>query len=360
MDSEKIYNNEDNCPVCYFRSTASYPNKKLLIQITERCNLHCEHCFLSATSSGKDIEYNKFQSIILPFLKNSSVTKVTITGGEPFLYTHLSDVIDLLLTNNISVSICSNASLVTTHFLEKYKSEKNLHINVSLDGFSAESHGKFRGNGSPVFFEHIIDNIRLIAKYGLLNGILVTPNKYASIDEYIEICNFAKSIGANYVLMNPLSQFGRGEDSFNLAMNIKGMQRIIDNTTCFSDENFEVVYIRFPNNGRKLSQCVAGRVLYMFTNGNITICPYLVFASKNKISKYDPEQFMIGNISNIRDLDLALSQYKLPMSKHVVSLCDECPIIECGHGCLASKISRGLLLSDPDIDLCPIYIKKDT
>src|SRR5262245_22038983 len=40
---------------CYFRTTTVQPERKALVQITERCNLHCAHCFVSATREGTDI-----------------------------------------------------------------------------------------------------------------------------------------------------------------------------------------------------------------------------------------------------------------------------------------------------------------
>lgn len=37
---------------CYFRTTVEAPHRKALVQIDERCNLHCAHCFVSATKRG--------------------------------------------------------------------------------------------------------------------------------------------------------------------------------------------------------------------------------------------------------------------------------------------------------------------
>lgn len=44
----------------------------------------------------------------------------------------------------------------------------------------------------------------------LLQGLLCTPNTLAEEAEYRELCEFAASNGAAYVLMNPLSSMGRG------------------------------------------------------------------------------------------------------------------------------------------------------
>lgn len=33
---------------CYFRTSVGGDGRKGLIQITERCNLHCAHCFVTS------------------------------------------------------------------------------------------------------------------------------------------------------------------------------------------------------------------------------------------------------------------------------------------------------------------------
>lgn len=118
MNGKKIYN-EEYCAACYFRTIAEYPNKKCLIQLTEKCNLHCEHCFVSANGDGQEMDFEKIQDNILPQLLKNSVSKVTLTGGEPFVYPKLLNVIELLLKNNIAVSICTNATLITESFLDR-------------------------------------------------------------------------------------------------------------------------------------------------------------------------------------------------------------------------------------------------
>ena len=54
----KIYN-AHYCAACYFRTAADYPNKKCLLQLTERCNLHCVHCFVSSNDKGIDMDYEE-------------------------------------------------------------------------------------------------------------------------------------------------------------------------------------------------------------------------------------------------------------------------------------------------------------
>lgn len=352
MSGTKIYS-EDYCAACYFRTMAEYPNKKCLIQLTEKCNLHCKHCFVDANGYGDEMEYEKIESRILPQLKKNSITKVTLTGGEPFVYDRLADVVRLLSEEGISVCICTNASLITSTFLRRVQGCQ-VHFNVSLDGFSASSHGRFRGNEEPWMFERMKGNIELLGEKGLLNGILVTPNKYAELSEYVSICNFAEQCGAKYVLMNPLSQFGRGEEGVSMALASRQMEEIRTVTNKYNSDHMEMVYIRFPNEARKpLGGCAAGNIMYIFTNGNIAYCPYMVFAARNSVSQYDERSFIMGNIfENGFDWESAMKKYKFPVYYNEV--CAECINMECKKGCYAAKISKGKNLMEADVELCPL------
>lgn len=356
MNGKEIYN-EAYCAACYFRTVAEYPKRKCLIQLTEKCNLHCEHCFVSAQNIGQEMDIQKIRNIIVPQLQKNNIVKVTLTGGEPFVYPHLLEVVELLLEKNIAVGICTNATLITEAFLEHFEKCENLHFNVSLDGFSPSSHGRFRGNQNIELYNKIINNIKLLGKKGLLNGILVTPNTYSSVQEYVKICEFAKSCHAKYVLMNPLSQFGRGERTINLAFDNQQMNELRKATKKFDDDDMEVVYIRFPNSEKKpLGECVAGKIMYIFTNGDIAFCPYMVFAAKDFGSVYNPKEFMLGNIF-MEDFDwkISLENYKFPVNYNEV--CQECDNHNCKKGCYAAKISQGRELIDADYELCPLKKK---
>lgn len=352
MGGTKIYN-ENYCAACYFRTMAEYPNRKCLIQLTERCNLHCRHCFVDAEGYGDEMEYEKIERHILPQLKKSRITKVTLTGGEPFVYKRLSDVTRLLSEEGIAVCICTNASLITERFLNQVQGCQ-VHFNVSLDGFSASSHGRFRGNEDQGVFDRIKGNIELLGAKGLLNGILVTPNKYAQLQEYVDICGFAERCQAKYVLMNPLSQFGRGEKEASIALASKQMEEIRAATCKYNSDHMEMVYIRFPNEMQKpLGECAAGKIMYIFTNGDIAYCPYMVFAARNSVSQYDERLFMMGNIFEEGfEWEEAMGKYRFP--ENFEEVCFGCDNMECRKGCYAAKISEGGKLKEADAELCPL------
>jgi radical SAM protein with 4Fe4S-binding SPASM domain len=232
-----------------------------------------------------------------------------------------------------------------------------VHVNISLDGFRAESHGRFRGDRDS--FAVTVATVRKLAAAGLLQGLLCTPNSLAEDEEYRELCEFATANGAAYVLMNPLSSMGRGVRSRRrLASSDEHMQRIRALTAPFSGPDLEVVHIRFPNaEGLPLAGCEAGTIIYVFTGGAVTVCPYLVFAARTPQSRHDPGEFMVGNIFTDADIAAQLDGYKFSerYAMGANPTCAACGIAEqCGKGCPAAVIAAGERIGSLDAEACPV------
>lgn len=75
---------DDKCAsACFFRSSVQPPKRKMMLQITQKCNLHCAHCFANASGTGTEMSLELIQNKILPQLLKNQVVKITLTGGEP-------------------------------------------------------------------------------------------------------------------------------------------------------------------------------------------------------------------------------------------------------------------------------------
>jgi len=362
MKSISIINKENEAASCFFRSFVNQPYRKALVQITERCNLGCIHCFLSAGNYGDNMPLEVIKNILIPRLKQCSVPRLTLTGGEPFVHPDIIKIIGLFREADISVGICTNATNISTSKMDALAKIGGVHINVSLDGFSQESHGKFRGNKES--FAKTIKTATRLAKHRLLQGLLVTPNNLARVSEYVEICDFADKIGATYVLMNPLSLMGRGEKSkAQYSSSEKKLKKIFE-LISQGNRNIQLVFARFPNDQLPLSTCNAGRIIYIFTHGEVTVCPYLIFASKNSNSKHRPEEFIVGNILEDENFVYKLNSYKLHEKYQIGSnsICMKCiHSSQCGRGCPAAIIASGQRIEGIDLEICPIkdFIYKD-
>jgi radical SAM protein with 4Fe4S-binding SPASM domain len=342
---------------CYFRTTTDGFNRKALVQIDERCNLHCAHCFVSATQLGGTMPFDQIVGVLIPRLAECRVERVTLTGGEPTIHPRFLEVVRAFRDAGMHVGVCTNATSLNGHEISELAEIGGVHCNVSLDGFRPESHGRFRGDRDS--FHTTIATVRSLAAAGLLQGLLCTPNSLAEDDEYRELCEFAVCNGASYVLLNPLSSMGRGVKARGrLAATEERMRHIFDLTIPFQERGLELVHIRFPAaDGKPLAGCHAGTIIYVFTAGAVTVCPYLVFAARTPQSQHDPAEFIVGNIFADADIAARLDAYdfasRYPMGANPT--CGSCSMgASCGKGCPAAVISAGDRIGAIDADVCPV------
>lgn len=354
MDAKFQIGTEDRAPSCYFRSMVAPPNKKALLKITDRCNLSCAHCFVSAGKEGASMPIEAIRSTLVQRLVDMHVISATLTGGEPFAHPDIMDIVRELRSRCLDVSLCTNGTMISEEQIKELAGMGRVTANVSLDGFSPGSHGKFRGN--PKSFHTTVETIEKLAKHGILKGLLVTPNRLAETSEYSQICEFAIENGAKYVLMNPLSSFGRGMKSKNLLESSEDFMKTVERETSSYKDRIELVPVRFPNDGKPLSSCHAGKNLYVFTNGDVSPCAYLSFAAKNSASKYSPQEFTIGNVFEDGDIAAKVGSYDFH-DRYMLGNNPKCNNCEmggaCEKGCPAAVIASGELIGGVDEELCP-------
>lgn len=294
---------------CYFRTTVEHPFRKALVQINENCNLRCAHCFVSATRLGQQMPLADIVEKVVPRLADARVRRVTLTGGEPTLHPDFLEIVRVFHAAGMDVGVCTNATTLDETQISVLV-ELNAHCNVSLDGFAADSHGKFRGDRSS--FAVTVATVEKLGAAGILQGLLCTPNSLAQNEEYALLCAFARANGARYVLLNPLGSMGRGVKSQRaLAKTTLHMQEIFELTAPFDGPDLDIAHIRFPNTtGRPLAGCEAGTIIYVFTPGEVTVCPYLVFAARTPISQHTDTEFIVGNIFTDPDIAERLDTYR--------------------------------------------------
>lgn len=341
---------------CYFRTSVDHPNRKALIQICEPCNESCKHCFVSATKRGDYMPRDQVRERLIPQLAEARVKRVTITGGEPFMHDDLMAIIRDFRSAAMDVGVCTNATMVTDDQIATL-AELDAHMNVSLDGFSADSHGVFRGR--PEGFDETVETVKRFARAGILQGLLCTPNNLAEDREYVALAAFAKEQGAKYVLLNPLGEMGRGaaKSAQKLRRPDDHMRHIRDLTMPFADDSLDMVHIRFPNDDKPLAGCEAGTIIYVFTKGEVTACPYLVFAARTKVSQHPDTDFIVGNVWTHDDIAARLDAYRFHERWTVGDnpTCGGCSMSQsCGKGCPAAVVAAGQRIGAVDTELCPV------
>lgn len=148
--------------------------------ITERCDQRCKHCYIYA---GKELEIlpdmsiDKMKKILLDFLnfceKMNRNPSISVTGGDPILYKHFWEFIDLLKINNVNFSILGNPFHLNDEVADRLKQSGCKAYQMSIDGLE-ETHDFIRKPGS---YKATMQKIRCLKKAGITATIMTTVSK---------------------------------------------------------------------------------------------------------------------------------------------------------------------------------------
>jgi MoaA/NifB/PqqE/SkfB family radical SAM enzyme len=144
---------------CFKKSNDS--KKRLLWEITTRCNLNCPFCH-----AQNNVLYEpsfKLIKSIVPLLKQIGIEEIIISGGEPFLRNDIFEILLYLKRNLFEVDICTNGTLINIKRAKKL-SEILSEISVSVDSFLEKKNDKYRGIGS---WEKTMHGIRCLLDCGI-------------------------------------------------------------------------------------------------------------------------------------------------------------------------------------------------
>ncbi|MFH1653064.1 MAG: radical SAM protein [Pseudomonadota bacterium] len=172
--------------ICCFRSPNKSTDRRLLWELTTRCNLNCPTCHRYGQSVAEWSYEDALNTI--PFLKRQGIKDVILSGGEPLLLPWLEELIQRLHQSNFNVDICTNATLVNegnVKILASYLSE----ISVSLESSNASVHDKHRKQIGA--WGKTIKAIELLIKNGLMIHIIsvLTEETMATLTETIAMCH---------------------------------------------------------------------------------------------------------------------------------------------------------------------------
>ena len=141
---------------------------ELWIHTNNNCNLTCEHCLVDSSPNGdKGLDFGQIKNIIDSAI-NLGTNRFYFTGGEPFLRKDIFDLIEYVCTkNDKELIILTNATLLNNNTTEKLKPfvDKQLRIQISLDGSTPEINDSVRGEGS---FIRTVEGIKNVVNAGFV------------------------------------------------------------------------------------------------------------------------------------------------------------------------------------------------
>jgi radical SAM protein with 4Fe4S-binding SPASM domain len=166
---------EAYCRVC----SPIYLNAKIVgvhLEVTNRCNLRCTHCYLTSGSPCRDELSTTETKGIISELCDLSGKRICITGGEPLLREDIFEILEYATVDKeLITDLYTNATLIDDNVAKRLheisdRSKKGLYFQVSLEGATEETNDKVRGKGT---FRKVIKSIKTLTRHELNRQIVL-------------------------------------------------------------------------------------------------------------------------------------------------------------------------------------------
>jgi radical SAM protein with 4Fe4S-binding SPASM domain len=114
----------------------------LELQMTDRCNLSCRHCYIGE-GSHRDLSIGQVQRVLKEFEEIQGL-RLLLSGGEPLLHPQFWEINDVLRNYAFRSVLLSNGTLITKEVAKRLRIHE---AQISLDGMR-EGHESIRGKGT--------------------------------------------------------------------------------------------------------------------------------------------------------------------------------------------------------------------
>lgn len=328
--------------------------KRFVLQwhLSENCNLKCLHCY-QENHKPVQLEYEQLLEIYNQYkelLKNLNMKgHINITGGEPLCNPYFFKILELIKNDSedITFSILSNGTLITSEIAQKIKSYNPYYVQVSLEG-GRKTNDYIRGKGT---YKKIAQGIINLRKQNIFTSISFTATKL-NYKEFPKVVKYARKYHLNNVWSDRYIPLGDSKDK-ELALNYEETREYLN---IMNEERSKLLdkkrnnttismyrALQFQMTNDFAYGCTAGdTLLTVMENGDLVPCRRMPIVVGNLFENtmYD----LYENSDILKDL----------RKKKVPDECNDCEHSERCHGglkCLTYAIYKDLNHKDVGCDM---------
>lgn len=264
------------------------------LNLTKRCNLACEHCYLDAGmregGDASELDTMSVKRILGEIAEVNPATMVVLTGGEPLLRPDFIDLCKHAAGLGLMVVVGTNGALLTERNVQRLLDAGVSGAGISVDSLSPALHDSFRGLTGA--WKHTMQGIDQCRKLGLSFQVHTSVHQ-ANVNEVDEIMRWAHAAGALVSNFFFLVCTGRGERMTDITPD---QYEHVLNQLVDAQERFPGMMVRArcaPHFKRLAYQhdakspitkaqgyegggCMAGtRYCRVTPDGQVTACPYI-------------------------------------------------------------------------------------
>lgn len=336
----------------------------LAINLTQRCNLACEHCYLDAhtlqNGSNDELSRDEVYRILDQIADRTTEVMVVLTGGEPLMRPDLESLLEHGTRRGLSMVVGTNGVMLTDKRVQSLKLAGAMGVGISVDSLDPEHHDRFRGRIGA--WENTLNGIEACRRHELPFQVHFSVTE-SNANEIPAMIDFARTSGARVLNIFFLICTGRGESMSDISP--ATYERVLNQLVDAQSENQEllirarcaphfkrIAYEHDPESpltrakGYEGGGCLAGIHYCRITpQGDVTACPYIP----------DSE----GNIRQtpfweIWEQSAGFASLRNPS---LTGKCGQCEYQQLCGGCRARPLAMGGSLMDTD-PWCS-YLPKD-
>jgi radical SAM protein with 4Fe4S-binding SPASM domain len=328
----------------------------LAINLTNRCNLACAHCYMDAETlkcgGENELTTEEVCGLLDDVAGRSTETMVVLTGGEPLMRSDLEAMVEHGTKLGLSMVVGTNGVALTDKRVQSLKVAGAMGAGISVDSLDPEKHDAFRG--LPGAWDKTLNGIEACKRHDLPFQIHFSVTE-SNADEVPAMIDFARAAGARVLNVFFLVCTGRGESMSDISPIT--YERVLNQLVAAQEQSQgmlirarcaphykRIAYQRNPEStltraaGYEGGGCLAGIHYCRITpEGGVTACPYI------------PEEE--GSIRDTKFWDIwnQSPTFQSLRNPKLQGKCGSCEFQKLCGGCRARPLAMGesLMATDP-------------
>lgn len=313
--------------------------ERVFVQLTDTCNLKCEHCYVEGNPNNKNkLNFAKLRKFLQLSVENG-ITEIDFTGGEIFTHPDIWKILEWIDLQPIKTVLFTNLTLTSVEDINKISNISSIvKVVTSIDYFTPEKHNAFR-HGKDAYGK-TMKNIDALKKAGVnvsVNSMVMDDNH----EEIVKLVRFLLEKKVNIVLDTIIAE-GRMKD-----INFDEKHRKMNCLLCSAlthnnlkqEKDEQVEYKAYSDEVFNRNCGVGQRMIYLAANGQISLCPSLIEfcldKRYNEVHSYEEIHKFLDGYNNLNCKYTECKKYT-----------------QCGGGCRAKAFIDVGDICEKDIESC--------
>lgn len=175
---------------------------RLVIELTNRCNLRCQHCFEERHAATGELSLAIIERVLREG-KGCGIDHLAFTGGEPTLHRQFADIVQRVCEAAYTYSLVSNGMNfphIAPLLLRSQPWCKG--VTFSLDGAREATHDRLRGHGS---FRRVLRaaSVCVMKHLPFTLNMVLTAHNWHEVAEMVWLAGRLGSAGVRFGWLMP-------------------------------------------------------------------------------------------------------------------------------------------------------------